>query len=370
MEHLYSTVYNDLYLKIKRGEFKPGDKIPTEKELSDTYAVSRITTRKALDMLQNDGLVYRVPGRGSFVCDGSAIVPEKNLTNTTPPIEGGLIGLIIEDFAENFGAYIVSGVEKACSASGFFLLMKRSCGSQEEEKKIIDEFRSLGVSGIVIMPVHGDSYNEAILKLVLDHFPTVLIDRHLKGMPLPYVGTDNFSAAKDLSDYLFEHGHKKICMISPPIDDTSTISDRKAGFLKSNEDRGILSEQYILSEICSTLPSKVPQKSLEADTERIIQFLLSNPDVSGILAVEYNIALIVKQAIEKIKETVSNKYEIVCFDSPFNYIQKYEFTHARQDEDGIGETAVHLLMKQLQGIGSNEIVELPVQLLEKTVVPV
>jgi GntR family transcriptional regulator len=53
--------------KLISGEFSPGDQIPTEKELCNTYQVSNITVKKALSNLVNEGLLDRKPGKGTFV---------------------------------------------------------------------------------------------------------------------------------------------------------------------------------------------------------------------------------------------------------------------------------------------------------------
>jgi GntR family transcriptional regulator len=63
----YQQLYEMLYGKIVRGEWKPGDLIPGEQELMEQYRVSRNTARKVLDMLVNNGLIYRQRGKGSFV---------------------------------------------------------------------------------------------------------------------------------------------------------------------------------------------------------------------------------------------------------------------------------------------------------------
>jgi len=63
----YQQLYTILRGKISRGEWKPGDLIPTENELIEIYQVSRSTVRQVLDMLVNEGLVYRERGRGSFI---------------------------------------------------------------------------------------------------------------------------------------------------------------------------------------------------------------------------------------------------------------------------------------------------------------
>ncbi len=64
---LYYQLYELLRDFITSGEWLPGMMIPTESELCDTYQVSQITARQALDNLVNDGLIYRQRGRGSFV---------------------------------------------------------------------------------------------------------------------------------------------------------------------------------------------------------------------------------------------------------------------------------------------------------------
>jgi GntR family transcriptional regulator len=63
----YQQLYEILRGKIQRGEWQPGDLIPTESELIDSFQVSRNTVRQVLDMLVNEGLIYRQRGRGSFV---------------------------------------------------------------------------------------------------------------------------------------------------------------------------------------------------------------------------------------------------------------------------------------------------------------
>jgi GntR family transcriptional regulator len=63
----YQQLYEILRGKIARGEWKPGDLITPESELIDQFSVSRSTVRQVLDMLVNEGLIYRQRGRGSFV---------------------------------------------------------------------------------------------------------------------------------------------------------------------------------------------------------------------------------------------------------------------------------------------------------------
>ena len=67
--HLYYQLYDLLYDDIKKGVYKPGDKLPTEDQLIKQYGVSRVTVRKAMDMLLNEGVIVKRRGNGTFVQD-------------------------------------------------------------------------------------------------------------------------------------------------------------------------------------------------------------------------------------------------------------------------------------------------------------
>ncbi len=66
---LYFQIKEDIKEQINRGTYKPNDKLPTEKWLSEHYGVSRVTIRKTLDSLIADGAVERERGKGIFVAE-------------------------------------------------------------------------------------------------------------------------------------------------------------------------------------------------------------------------------------------------------------------------------------------------------------
>ena len=71
----YAQVYSALREWIYSGNYGPGEQLPTESELCTMFGVSRITTRKALDILVDEGLVDRQAGRGTFVVEDLADAP-------------------------------------------------------------------------------------------------------------------------------------------------------------------------------------------------------------------------------------------------------------------------------------------------------
>jgi GntR family transcriptional regulator len=67
----YQQLYEILREKIACNDWKPGDMLPTEAELIDQHKVSRNTVRDVMDMLVNEGLIYRQRGRGTFVAQST-----------------------------------------------------------------------------------------------------------------------------------------------------------------------------------------------------------------------------------------------------------------------------------------------------------
>jgi GntR family transcriptional regulator len=76
----YAQLHDELRAAIRRGTYKPGDLLPTETELMTHFGASRITVRQALDLLVQQGLVYRRRARGTFVAH--------------PTVEQGLVRIV------------------------------------------------------------------------------------------------------------------------------------------------------------------------------------------------------------------------------------------------------------------------------------
>lgn len=81
--------------RIASGELKPGDRLPTERDLVDLFGGGRSTIRRALSTLEAEGLIGREVGRGTFVRQR----PQHEATSTLPaPASTSEIGSDLVDF--------------------------------------------------------------------------------------------------------------------------------------------------------------------------------------------------------------------------------------------------------------------------------
>jgi GntR family transcriptional regulator len=80
---LYARLRQALHDRVTSGEWRPGDQIPTIRELGELYGVSRITVVQALDELSHEGLLVRWQGKGVFVSQPRPAVPRMLLQSFT-----------------------------------------------------------------------------------------------------------------------------------------------------------------------------------------------------------------------------------------------------------------------------------------------
>ena len=353
---LYEQIYKDLLEKITEGEFKYGDRVPSEKELAKKFNVSRITSKKALDILAEYKVIERIRGKGSFVLNNqpNMLLNEHSQENDLTKIKSLSIGLILPDFSTNFGLVFLKHVEKLCSELSIHLLIKRSYGLVEEEAKSITSMVELGIDGLLIIPVHGQHYNNTLLQLVLNKFPIVLADRFLKGIPASSVCIDNRRASKQLTEHLISAGHTNIAYLSPPLTGTSAIEERLEGYKSAFSYQGLrLNRNHIFTDLTSSLPASIHSKKNNKlqieDCNKIENFILNNPEITSFVVCEYALAALLYNVLKKINKKVPEDYSIACFDFPTSELSDFQFTHIKQNEQMLANKGIDLLCSQING---------------------
>lgn len=348
MKPMYEMIFQTIKERITRNEYKPGERVPSEKELSSEFGVSRITSKKALKMLADEQLIIRQPGRGSFVADSDSVLFKTFDNQNAMGTSKRLIGLVITNFSDMYGTELIYGMEEASRDNDCFLVVRRSFGIPELEEKAIQQLLGLGVDGLIIFPAQGEYFSAEILKLVIQKFPFVMIDRYLKGIPASSVSTDNIQAARAATRYLIEMGHRNIGFLAPPPANTTAIEERIEGIIEAHlEHNMFVNRDMWMETITSTMPNVFDPQARSNDVNMLVEHLKKYPNITALFAAEYSIALLVEEAAGKLGLRIPEDLSVICFDSPEDY-EGCRITHMRQNQFEIGKQAFEIVLN-MQG---------------------
>ena len=357
-EPMYQRIFDNLLGGIKDGVYTTGDKLPSEKELMEMYQVSRITVKKALEMLSYRGYILRKPGKGSFVASQSnadklleeepyqMIMEEKEKADLTNQI----IGVILDSFSISFGCELLKGLEYECRKRGFLMLFRCSYGSKEDESNAIKEMVRNGAKGIILMCSQGEVYNETVLELYVNKYPLILLDREMAGISLPVVATDNYKASYELVTKLIGQGHEKICFVSHSSTNTTTVKERFAGYRDAMAANQLPTDESIwITDIDKYLPNREEDFQEKGMTDyELADYIQKNQDVTAYYSVSYELGMLLYRIMKKLG---MEKEKTIAF---FDGVEKDMdilpiFPHVMQDEWQMGVAAVRLLAHRLRG---------------------
>ena len=87
---IYGQIVDGFKEEIVSGVLRPGDQLPSVRDLSARITVNPNTIQKAVRTLEEQGFIYSVVGRGSFVSDSQRAVPESQKTEIYEKIESSI----------------------------------------------------------------------------------------------------------------------------------------------------------------------------------------------------------------------------------------------------------------------------------------
>ncbi len=337
---LYQTVYEDLRSRIRGGEFEVGERLPASDELLAHYHVSAITLRRALDMLREDGYVERRPRIGTVVVD---IAPTRH--DPQPGVQD--IGVVLTTFDDTFGTRVLEGILDSAGV-GSNVILKRTRGDLDEEdaaiRALVDE-----VGGLILLPSSSEYIPPAVLEILPRAFPVVILDRRYDGIPVSDVSSDNIAAGTMATDHLFSLGHRAVALVTSDSRVTSN-DDRRRGWVGAHaRNNKALDDALAFHDVESTLPGSTV--SPDEDVARLVEFLTAHPEATAVVAGEYNIALLLRDALRRLGKRIPDDVSVVCFDHPDATFDRelFRFTHIAQDQPGLGRRAVEQVLRQMRG---------------------
>ncbi|CAH0121576.1 Arabinose metabolism transcriptional repressor [Paenibacillus sp. CECT 9249] len=330
---LYQRIQYDIIRRIQSGELAEGDLVPSEKDLSLQYGVSRITAKNALNGLVERGLLSRYRGKGTFVRTS----PEAKRRRTFPTGDNKTIAVILPAMKTKNDQRLLDGLEKYCTKAHYNILVRITRESQDEEARAIEQFRETGADGFIIIPVERENYNDEILRLSLDRIPLVLVSCFLKEIKTYSVSSDNVGGVREAVSDLIARGHRRIAYLSPEITNTAT-DERARGYELACMDHGM--------PIDKTLWCMLPFETIvQGGGQDEITRFLNEKNVTAVLAVNAELAQYAFQAIRTLCSGKTSYPELVAFDDA----DLEGIPHIRQQEDEISRLAVALLSEQLHG---------------------
>lgn len=108
---LYHQLKEVLLSRLQEGEFKPEAPLPTEATLMTQYGISRITVRRAMSELEQEGHIYRMPGKGTFVAEPKISRGLTKLTSFAEDMQekGRATSSKLLDFRQEVASPIIAG---------------------------------------------------------------------------------------------------------------------------------------------------------------------------------------------------------------------------------------------------------------------
>ncbi len=271
----------------------------------------------------------------------------KRVTNT--------IGLIISNITNLFYPEVVRGVEDYLAKYNYNLILCNSDENVEKEKNYIEVLFSRRVDGLIITPSKSSETRENLDLFREKNIPIVLVDRKIEGLEEDVVLADNMEGTYEAISYLISLGHKKIGIITGPLD-TTTGCERLEGYLKALEDKGLKKDDNLIYE--GDFKEEGGYKGVEALLN------ISNPPT----AIFTSNNLMALGALKKVTELglkIPQDLSLISFDDMdwFPYFSP-PLTAVYQPAYELGETAVKLLFERLKrGRKKRKEVRLPTKLI-------
>lgn len=147
--------------------------------------------------------------------------------------KSNLVAIIVADITNPYYVSIAKEIDDYLFKEGYNLITCSTGESTRKEDKIIRSLLSKQVDAIALSP--SDSEKTNVAGLINENVPVVLVDRKLKNVDFPFVGTNNFIEGYQLTEYLIKKGHKNIGIITGKLN-TSTGQDRFKGFERAMKD--------------------------------------------------------------------------------------------------------------------------------------
>ncbi|MFH1904224.1 MAG: GntR family transcriptional regulator [bacterium] len=336
-EPIYKKIKRILKAKIEKGQFKPGDKLPSERVLSEECGVNRLTVNKAVSELAQEGLIHRLCGKGTFVTGLAKKIGIKKGNNKKKEI----LFLVPQNARiDFFTGPILEAVRDKLNSHGKYSLGVNFF--QSEGRIELESFVNERVSGIIVLALKFSEYTlpESIKQIPI---PIVFTSSH-EDIPVDYVAFDNTGGAIRAVEYLISLGHEKIAFLAGPKDNISA-NERLLGYENALAKHGLENNRTIIEGDWDE----------ENGYKRMKKLLMRAPRPTAIFTASDSIAAGAIKAIHESHIKVPDDISVVGFgDFP---VAKYivpGLTTVSLPLEEMGKSLIELLIFRMKG-GENRV---------------
>lgn len=200
----YQRLINYITDLADRGEIRPGEKLASENELSQQFGISRQTVRTAMGVLEQQGIVCRVKGSGTYFNNRSR-----------DEHKGGNRIAVVTTYVDSYiFPKIIQGIERTLSERGYCVQISFTNNTLERERSVLSDIISRDdVAGVIVegtksgLPNPNISLYQELLKRKI---PIIFINTYYYELNAPHVSLNDVQAAEKAVDYLIQKGHRNI----------------------------------------------------------------------------------------------------------------------------------------------------------------
>lgn len=229
----YLSLVNWVKSRLENNELKYGEKLYSENELSAMFNISRQTVRQAVGILEQEGIVERKRGSGTYV------IYNGNLSRA-PTMIIGIISTYLDSY---IFPSIVKGIDKELARNGYSMQLSFTHNRMERERQALRTMLDKKVDGLIVEPTKSalpnhnvDLYHEVKKKEI----PLIFFNSYYTNLPFHHVAMDDFKAGKMAANHLIDMGHKKIAGIFQADDRQGHL--RYSGYFSALKNAGIAIE--------------------------------------------------------------------------------------------------------------------------------
>jgi GntR family transcriptional regulator of arabinose operon len=203
-EPKYISLVNWIREQIDRHELHSGEKLYSENELSEMFGLSRQTVRRAIGILEAEGLVERVRGSGTYI--GSRGGTQRKKTMNIAVISTYVDGYIFPP--------TIQGIVETLQSEGYMTQIAFTDNRVENERRILEGIlEKNNVDGVIVEGTKSALPNpnlEYYRELQSRQVPILFFNCCYPELDAPVVALDDIHVSEDAVNYLIERGHRKI----------------------------------------------------------------------------------------------------------------------------------------------------------------